>query len=65
MGTARKVHKIISEKNPKAEFDVASNPEFLREGSAIEDFMCPDRVIIGTDSEKAEKQLRDLYQPFF
>lgn len=65
VGTARKVHKIISEKNPKAEFDVASNPEFLREGSAIEDFMCPDRVIIGTDSEKAEKQLRDLYQPLF
>ena len=65
VGTARKVHDIIFKKNPKAQFDVASNPEFLREGSAIEDFMNPDRVIIGTDSKKAEKLLRNLYQPLF
>ena len=65
VGTARKVRNIVFEKNPKAQFDVASNPEFLREGSAIEDFMNPDRVIIGTDSKKAEKLLRNLYQPLF
>lgn len=50
-------------KKKDAEFDVASNPEFLREGTAIEDFMNPDRVVIGVESERAEKLLKDLYEP--
>jgi UDPglucose 6-dehydrogenase len=63
VGTAEKVHKAI-EKNYKGEFDVASNPEFLREGVAVDDFMKPDRVVIGTSSERARKLLNDLYSPF-
>lgn len=63
VGTADKVHAAIS-KNAKAEFDVVSNPEFLREGVAVDDFMKPDRVIIGTTSEKAKKIMNDLYVPF-
>ena len=63
VGTARQVARIISETNPAADFDVASNPEFLREGSAIEDFMRPDRVVLGVESERAEALLRDLYRP--
>ncbi len=63
VGTARQVARIISEANPAADFDVASNPEFLREGSAIEDFMRPDRVVLGVESERAEALLRDLYRP--
>lgn len=63
VGTADKVHAAIS-KNAKADFDVVSNPEFLREGVAVDDFMKPDRVIIGTTSEKAKKILNDLYLPF-
>lgn len=63
VGTADKVHAAIS-KNAKAEFDVVSNPEFLREGVAVDDFMKPDRVIIGTTSEKARKIMNDLYVPF-
>jgi len=63
VGTAREVHRIIRKTNPSAEFDVASNPEFLREGSAIGDFMHPDRVVLGVESEKAEKLLRELYRP--
>ncbi|MBS1919538.1 MAG: UDP-glucose/GDP-mannose dehydrogenase family protein [Bacteroidetes bacterium] len=63
VGTADKVHAAIS-KNCKAEFDVVSNPEFLREGVAVEDFMKPDRVIIGTTSDKAKKLMGDLYAPF-
>lgn len=63
VGTARQVHRIIQEENPKADFDVASNPEFLREGSAIGDFMRPDRVVIGIESERAEAMLRELYRP--
>jgi len=63
VGTAEKVHSIIA-KNCKCEFDVVSNPEFLREGVAVEDFMKPDRVIIGTRSEKAKKIISDLYAPF-
>lgn len=65
VGTAREVAKTIKEAAPNAEFDVASNPEFLREGAAIDDFMRPDRVVVGTDSERAEKVMRDIYRPLF
>lgn len=63
VGTARNVKRVIAEANPDADFDVASNPEFLREGAAIGDFMRPDRVIIGVENERAENLLRDLYRP--
>jgi len=63
VGTARNVKRIIKEVNPSADFDVASNPEFLREGAAITDFMRPDRVVIGVESDKALSVLRDLYRP--
>ena len=63
VGTARQVSRIVSEVNPEAEFDVASNPEFLREGAAIGDFMRPDRVVIGVESDRAEERLRALYRP--
>ena len=65
VGTGREVHRIIRETRPDADFDVASNPEFLREGSAIEDFMRPDRVVIGAESERAVDVLRQLYRPLF
>jgi UDPglucose 6-dehydrogenase len=63
VGTAEKVHTAIA-RNCKVEFDVVSNPEFLREGVAVEDFMKPDRVVIGTTSERAKKLMNDLYAPF-
>ena len=63
VGTAREVQRIVRKTNPEAAFDVASNPEFLREGSAITDFMRPDRVVLGVESEKAEALLRELYRP--
>ena len=63
VGTARQVHRIIAEENPQADFDVASNPEFLREGAAIGDFKRPDRVVLGVESERAEALLRELYRP--
>ncbi len=63
VGTARNVERIVRETNPEAEFDVASNPEFLREGAAISDFMRPDRVVIGVENARAEKLLRELYRP--
>jgi UDPglucose 6-dehydrogenase len=63
VGTARQVQRIIRETNPGADFDVASNPEFLREGAAISDFMRPDRVVVGVESERAEALLRELYRP--
>jgi UDPglucose 6-dehydrogenase len=63
VGTARQVQRIIREENPAADFDVASNPEFLREGAAIDDFMRPDRVVLGVESERAEALLRELYRP--
>ncbi len=63
VGTAEKVHKRIAAK-AKAEFDVVSNPEFLREGVAVEDFMKPERVVIGTTSSRARKIMETLYAPF-
>jgi UDPglucose 6-dehydrogenase len=65
IGTGREVEKIIREANPKANFAVASNPEFLREGSAIEDFMRPDRVVFGTYSDQAAEVMRSLYRPLY
>jgi UDPglucose 6-dehydrogenase len=65
VGTGREVARIIRETNPDADFDVVSNPEFLREGSAIHDFMRPDRVIIGADSERALAVMRALYRPLY
>lgn len=65
VGTARQVARIICEENPEADFDVASNPEFLREGAAISDFMRPDRVVIGVESERSEQVLREVYKPLF
>ena len=65
VGTGRAVQATIGERRPDAEFDVASNPEFLREGSAINDFMRPDRVVVGTDSERARNVLREVYRPLF
>ncbi len=63
VGTAERVTKAIT-KNAKVAFDVVSNPEFLREGMAVEDFMKPDRVVVGTNSERARKQMAKLYAPF-
>ena len=63
IGTARKVKEIITKINPTANIEVASNPEFLREGSAIEDFMRPDRVVLGVEGENSEKLLKELYRP--
>jgi UDPglucose 6-dehydrogenase len=63
VGTSELVHKAIA-KHAKVEFDVVSNPEFLREGFAVEDFMKPDRVVIGTSSAKAAAIMEDLYKPF-
>lgn len=65
IGTGREVEKIIREANPSALFAVASNPEFLREGSAIGDFMRPDRVVFGTNSDKAAEVMRALYRPLY
>ncbi|MCS6917062.1 MAG: UDP-glucose/GDP-mannose dehydrogenase family protein [Chitinophagales bacterium] len=63
VGTAEKVYEVIA-LNARAEFDVVSNPEFLREGFAVEDFMRPDRVVIGTRSERARRIMEQLYEPF-
>jgi UDPglucose 6-dehydrogenase len=65
VGTGRKVAEIIRATNPSAQFDMVSNPEFLREGSAIGDFMRPDRVVIGCETEQAREVMRQLYRPLF
>jgi len=63
VGTNRTVAKMISEVNPDADFDVASNPEFLREGVAVEDFMSPERIVAGVDSKRAKDIISKLYEP--
>lgn len=63
VGTNRRVHDIIKKTNPDADFDVASNPEFLREGAAIDDFMRPDRVVVGCETERAQEVMAALYRP--
>ena len=65
IGTGKKVFDIIKKIKPKLEFDVASNPEFLREGSAINDFMRPDRVVIGCETKRAQDILKELYRPLY
>jgi len=65
VGTNRKVKQTIVKANPNAEFDVASNPEFLREGAAIDDFMRPDRVVVGVQTERAGEVMEDVYRPLF
>ena len=65
VGTGRQVEAVLREANPKADFDVVSNPEFLREGSAINDFMRPDRVVVGAESERATERMRALYRPLY
>ncbi len=65
VGTTRKIKEIISEKVDQNKFDVVSNPEFLREGSAINDFMRPDRIVIGTENKKSEDIMKEVYRPLF
>ena len=65
VGTGREVEGIIRQTNPDADFDVASNPEFLREGSAITDFMRPDRVVVGAEGSRAQAMMKALYRPLF
>ena len=65
VGSGREIARIVRERRPDAAFDIASNPEFLREGSAIGDFMRPDRVVVGVESERARAVMRALYRPLF
>lgn len=65
VGTNRKVAALIRETNPNADFDVASNPEFLREGAAVEDFMKPDRVVVGLERERARSVMSEIYRPLY
>jgi UDPglucose 6-dehydrogenase len=65
VGTGKKVEDIIRKIRPEAEFDVASNPEFLREGSAIEDFRRPDRIVVGAETERARNVLKEVYRPLY
>ncbi|AHM03736.1 UDP-glucose dehydrogenase [Roseibacterium elongatum DSM 19469] len=65
VGTNRKVKQVVAKANPAAEFDVASNPEFLREGAAIDDFMRPDRVVVGVQTDRAGDVMAEIYRPLF
>ncbi len=65
VGTNRQVKQVIKKTNPDLEFDVASNPEFLREGAAIDDFMKPDRVVVGVQSERAAEVMAEVYRPLY
>ena len=65
VGTNRQVKQVVRKANPALDFDVASNPEFLREGAAIEDFMKPDRVVVGVQSERAAEVMAEIYRPLY
>ena len=65
VGTGQQVEQVIHKANPDADFDIASNPEFLREGSAISDFMRPDRVVVGVQTQRAKEVIRQLYRPLY
>ena len=65
VGTNRQVQEVIAAANPQADFDVVSNPEFLREGAAIDDFMRPDRVVVGVESERAAEIMAEIYRPLY
>jgi len=65
VGTNRRIAAEMKAANPEAEFDVASNPEFLREGAAIDDFMRPDRVVVGVEAERAKEVMGEIYRPLF
>ena len=65
VGTNRKVAEVVAAANPDLDFDVASNPEFLREGAAIEDFMKPDRVVVGVESDRAAEVMAEIYRPLY
>ena len=65
VGTNRKVKEVMAAANPDLEFDVASNPEFLREGAAIDDFMKPDRVVVGVETDRAASIMADIYRPLY
>jgi UDPglucose 6-dehydrogenase len=65
VGTNRQVKQVISAARPEADFDVASNPEFLREGAAIDDFMRPDRIVVGVENEKAADVMAQIYRPLY
>ena len=65
VGTNRRVKQVVAKANPGADFDVASNPEFLREGAAIDDFMKPDRVVVGVQSDRAAQVMAEIYRPLF
>ena len=65
VGTGREVERIVRKANPSADFDVVSNPEFLREGAAISDFMRPNRVVVGAETDRARALLRRLYRPLY
>ncbi|SLN56877.1 UDP-glucose 6-dehydrogenase TuaD [Roseivivax jejudonensis] len=65
VGTNAKVREVVAAANPELDFDVASNPEFLREGAAIDDFMKPDRVVVGVETERAGKVMEEIYRPLY
>ena len=65
VGTNRRVREVVAQANPDLDFDVASNPEFLREGAAIDDFMKPDRVVVGVQTERAGAVMADIYRPLY
>jgi len=65
VGTGRRIKEIVAKRRPDADFSVASNPEFLREGSAVEDFLRPNRVVVGLDEERSRWTMRELYRPLF